>query len=155
MRSRALNSFFRFAAITLVVLAVAKIVDFLARPQPTHYFDPIIPTLTVRESALLGVMAESFVAMVLMVSQSPRTKAWALTLLCSLLLSYRASYVLFGVKLPCKCLGILQHWLQLSPGTNDALAIGLLGVLTAGGYYAFWSVEMRRGQTITQEVATT
>lgn len=144
MKIRGFETYFRICAALLALLSLAKMGEILRGEKALFHWDPLLPFLTIRESGMLAALFEIMVAIILVTSRSVATKAWLMAMLSSLLLSYRASYVLFDIKLPCQCLGVLRHWLHLSPATNDIVAIGLLAFLAIGGYYVFWQTVVRQ-----------
>lgn len=128
--------------VILSITALVKFITVFGNPKYLSLSDPLLWFLTNRQVLISAGSVELGVAGVIFFGSNPTTKAFALSWLSALIVSYRAALYIIKPGVPCKCLGHVTEWLQISPATADAISKGLLTFILLS--CVFYCLEIRR-----------
>lgn len=119
----------RIAAICLIVLCCSKVALLSGASARSGWPDPIATHMSFHTVHYAAAALEFTVACLILLSNRASTSAWALLMLVSVFMGYRILFVLYQVKLPCSCLGILEKWFNLSGIFSHVVAVIVLAAL--------------------------
>ncbi len=123
----------RFAAIVLVVVALAKLVSAFSGVAYLRVANPVLSFFSNRVVLLLAGNVELAVALFLFARADSPHASMTLLALCATFVVYRLGLVLLQVRAPCPCLGRASDWLHLTPDQADRVALCVLLLLTGLG----------------------
>lgn len=143
---KAIKVFVRFAAIVLLLTAIAKIASSLSDGAILQTRDPITQLKFGWLFRVVGVL-EVMVALYGFFGKKTWMSVGILAWLATSFLSYRISLVAVGYHKPCSCLGSFTDSLHIPQQIADTAMKGVLAFLLIGSYTSLiWLWRQKRGE---------
>jgi hypothetical protein len=140
---RLIRYYLMLAGILLLITAGAKLISSYGDTKILNTPDPVFGIPMQKLMVAVGVL-ELAIGIICFWSRKALWPLFSVAMLATAFVIYRLGRVWLGYKKPCDCLGNLTASLHLSPGTAEAIMIGVLAYLLIGGYVGLlWSWRRR------------
>jgi hypothetical protein len=127
---------FRICAAILLVAAAFKLNSALYEIRLLGVANPLLDFLSNRQVLVVAAVVEIAVAWVLLSAQSNRSRAFYLSWIVAVFISYRGGLWLIRAPEPCGCLGSIGQWLGISDAATNMLSLITLSVLAVAACFA-------------------